>query len=135
MSEKIKVDELSKTILEYLEEFKDVTEEACQNGVLETADEAVRELRNAHPIGSEGQPAGKYGSWNEYNKGWTKRTQRKKKAGIEAVVWNQKHYRLTHLLEKGHALVDGGRTQAFPHIAPVEQKCEENLIKNIKKGI
>ena len=131
MSEKIKVDELAKTILEYLEEFKDVTEEACQNGVLETADEAVRELRNAHPIGSEGQPAGKYGSWNEYNKGWTKRTQRKKKAGIEAVVWNQKHYRLTHLLEKGHAKRNGGRVEGTPHIS----KAEEYAVREIESEI
>ena len=137
MSKKVKVDDLSNVILEYLKEFQGVTEEACQKGVLETADEAVRELQNAHPIGSEGQPAGKYGSWNEYNKGWTKRksTMKTKLTGIQAVVYNKDHYRLTHLLEKGHALVGGGRTQAFPHIAPVEQKCEEKLIKNIKKGI
>lgn len=130
MSKKIKVDDLSKEIMKSLEEFKDVTEEACEKGVLETADEAVRELRSAHPAGS-----GEYGSWNEYNKGWTKRTNKSKQKGILSVVWNQKHYRLTHLLEKGHAKVNGGRTRAFPHIAPVEQKCEENLIKNIKKGI
>ena len=130
MSKKIKVDDLSKEIMKCLDEFKDVTEEACEKGVLETADEAVRELRSAHPAGS-----GEYGSWNEYNKGWTKRTNKSKQKGILSVVWNQKHYRLTHLLEKGHAKVNGGRTRAFPHIAPVEQKCEENLIKNIKKGI
>ena len=130
MSKKIKVDDLSKEIMKCLDEFKDVTEEACEKGVLETADEAVRELRSAHPAGS-----GEYGSWNEYNKGWTKRTNKSKQKGILSVVWNQKHYRLTHLLEKGHAKVNGGRTRAFPHIAPVEQKCEENLIKNINKGI
>lgn len=132
MSKKIKVDDLSKEIMKCLEEFKDVTEEACEKGVLETADEAVRELRSAHPAGS-----GEYGSWDEYDKGWTKRKsgQKTKLKGIQAIVWNEKHYRLTHLLEKGHAKVNGGRTRAFPHIAPVEQKCDENLIKNIKKGI
>lgn len=132
MSKKVSVDDLSNVILEYLENFKDVTEEACKDGVLTTADEAVKDLRSAHPAGS-----GKYGSWDEYDKGWTKRasTMKTKEKGILAVVYNQKHYRLTHLLEKGHALVGGGRTQAFPHIAPVEQKCEENLIKNIRKNI
>ena len=132
MSKKVSVDDLSNVILEYLENFKDVTEEACKDGVLTTADEAVKNLRSAHPAGS-----GKYGSWDEYDKGWTKRasTMKTKEKGILAVVYNQKHYRLTHLLEKGHALVGGGRTQAFPHIAPVEQKCEENLIKNIRKNI
>ena len=131
-NKKVSVDELSNVILEYLENFKDVTEEACESGVLTTAEEAVKDLRSAHPAGS-----GKYGSWDEYDSGWTKRDSKMKtkEKGILAVVYNEKHYRLTHLLEKGHALVGGGRTQAFPHITPVEQKCEENLIKNIKKNI
>lgn len=131
-NKKVSVDELSNVILEYLENFKDVTEEACKNGVLTTADEAVKELRSAHPAGS-----GKYGSWDKYDSGWAKRVSSMKtnEKGILAVVYNKDHYRLTHLLEKGHALVGGGRTQAFPHIAPVEQKCEDNLIKNIKKNI
>lgn len=131
MSKKIKVDELSNVIKEYLENFKDVTEEACEEGVLTTADEAVKELRSAHPSGS-----GDYGSWDEYNSSWKKRKEKKtKNKGILAIVYNEKHYRLTHLLEKGHATVNGGRTRAFPHIAPVEQKCEENLLQNIKKNI
>ena len=132
MSKKVSVDDLSNVILEYLENFKDVTEEACKDGVLTTAEEAVKELRSAHPARS-----GKYGSWDKYDKGWTKRssTMKTKEKGILAVVYNKDHYRLTHLLEKGHALVGGGRTQAFPHSAPVEQKCEENLIKNIRKNI
>ncbi|MBR2550562.1 MAG: HK97 gp10 family phage protein [Clostridiales bacterium] len=129
---KCSVDELSNVILEYLAEYADVTEEACKDGVLTTAEEAVKELRSAHPAGS-----GKYGSWDKYDKGWTKRasTMKTKEKGVLAVVYNKDHYRLTHLLEKGHALINGGRTQAFPHIAPVEQKCEDNLIKNIKKNI
>lgn len=130
MSKKVKVDELSNVILEYLENFKDVTDEACKEGVLETADEAVRELRSAHPSGS-----GQYNSWDKYNSGWKKRSNKTKQKGIMAVVYNEAHYRLTHLLEKGHAKVNGGRTRAFPHIAPVEQRCEENLLKNIKKNI
>lgn len=131
-NKKIKVDDLSNVILEYLENFKDVTEEACDKGVLETADDAVQALRNAHPPGS-----GKYGSWDEYNKGWTKRKsgQKTKLKGIQAVVWNEKHYQLTHLLEKGHALVKGGHTSAFQHIAPVADKCDNDLLKNIKKYI
>lgn len=131
-NQKIKIDELANVITDYLENFKDVTEEACKDGVLETADEAVKELRSAHPAGS-----GEYNSWDKYNKGWSKRVQsmKTKQQGVLAVVYNKDHYRLTHLLEKGHAKVNGGRTRAFPHIAPVEQKCEENLVRNIKKNI
>ena len=126
-NKKIKVDDLSNVILEYLENFKDVTEEAADKGLSETANDALQQLRNAHPPGS-----GRYGSWDKYNKSWTiMKVKRDKKA----VIHNKDHYQLTHLLEKGHALVKGGRTSAFQHIAPVADKCDNDLLKNIKKYI
>lgn len=124
---KVKVDDLSKAILEELENYESVTEEAAWNGVAETAQTALQQLRSAHPAGS-----GQYGSWNKYNKGWTvMKTKRDKTATIH----NATDYQLTHLLEKGHAKVNGGRTRAFPHIAPIAEKCEDELMKNIKKQI
>lgn len=127
MSRKATVDQMADIIQEYLKEFEDVTEEAVDKGVSETAKDAVKELRNAHPSGS-----GQYGSWADYNKGWTiKKTKRDKTATIH----NATHYQLTHLLEKGHALWQGGRTQAYPHIAPVANKCDSELVNNIKKWI
>lgn len=132
MSKKVKVNQLAKEIEKTLVDFMGATEEACNKGVSETANEAVQALRNAHPSGS-----GDYRSWDEYNSGWTKRksTQKTRLKGIQATIWNEKHYQLTHLLEKGHAKVNGGRTRAFPHIAPVEEKCEDALVKNIRKNI
>ena len=128
MSKKVKVDNLASAILKELEEYKDFTDEAVDKGVSETAKDAVKKLQNAHPQGS-----GQYGSWDKsYNKGWTiKKTKRDKKA----TVHNATDYQLTHLLEKGHAKVNGGRTRSFPHIAPVAEECEDALIKNIKKYI
>lgn len=127
MSKKIQVDDLSKAILEELKNYKGVTEEAAWNGVVETANDALQQLRNAHPAGS-----GRYNSWDKYNKGWTvKKTKRDRTAQIH----NATDYQLTHLLEKGHALRGGGRAQAFPHIAPVAEKVEDQLITNIKKQL
>lgn len=132
MSKKVNVDGLAKAIEDVLMDFIDVTDEACEKGVSETAKTAVKELRSAHPSGS-----GKYGSWDKkYNKGWkVMQTKTDKRYHRKATIHNATDYQLTHLLEKGHALRQGGRTRAFPHIAPVADKCETELVKNIKKWI
>lgn len=131
MSKTIKPDQLAKEIEKTLQDFVGITEEACNKGVLETADDAVKALRNAHPSGS-----GDYGSWDKYNRGWkVMQTKTDKRYNRQATIHNATDYQLTHLLEKGHAKVNGGRTRAFPHIAPVAEKCEDELVQNIRKYI
>ena len=131
MAKRVQIDDLANEISKALTDYIGVTEEACERGVIETANDAVNELHSAHPSGSE-----EWGSWDRYNKGWAVRKDKKAiKKGLLAIVYNKDHYRLTHLLEKGHAKTNGGRTRAFPHIAPVEEKSERLLLENIKKGI
>lgn len=131
MSKTIKVDDLSKEISNIMQDFVDVTEENIEKAVTKTAKTALQELKKANPPGS-----GKYGSWDEYNKSWKiTQTKKDKRYHKKATIHNAKHYRLTHLLEKGHAMVNGGRTRAFPHIKPVADKTEKLFIENIKKGI
>ena len=131
MSKKIPVDDLAKEIEQALNDFAGVTEEACEKGVTETAKDAVQALRSAHPAGS-----GQYSSWDAYNRGWkVMQTKTDKRYHRKATIHNATEYRLTHLLEKGHALVGGGRARAFPHIAPVAEKYENELNQNIRKYI
>lgn len=130
-NQRITVEQLSDAIMTCLNDYVGVTDEACDKGVSETAKTALQELRSAHPAGS-----GEYGSWNKYNRGWkVMQTKTDKRYHRKATIHNATDYRLTHLLEKGHAKVNGGRTRAFPHIAPVAQKAEDELLNNIKKQL
>lgn len=129
MSKKIQVDQLAKEVEKALIDYIGVTEEACEKGVRETAKDAVRALHNAHPSGS-----GQYQPWDKYNSGWTvMQTKTDRRYHRKATIHNKDHYQLTHLLEKGHALRQGGRANAFPHIAPVAEKCEGELLQSIKR--
>lgn len=65
-----------------------------------------------------------------YAKSWTKTKQGKKQ-----IVHNKKHYRLTHLLEKGHAKVGGGRAEAKIHIAPVENQVINEFIERVERVV
>ena len=124
---KTTINNLDKAFMDVLNEYKGACDVNADEAVKYTAKEAVQELRKANPPGS-----GKYGSWKAYNKGWTVTQTKKDKS---ATVHNKDHYQLTHLLEKGHALVQGGRSKAFPHIAPVAEQAEETLMQRMIHGL
>ncbi len=70
----------------------------------------------------------------KYNKGWRINT----KAGrgyVNHTVWNATDWQLTHLLENGHTTRNGGRTRAFVHIRPVEEKYVAQYTKDVEKVI
>lgn len=126
-SAKVDIDQMAKEIILQMELYNKVCEEDVKNATMNTAKFVVKELRSAKPPGSE-----KYGSWDAYRKGW-KAERLNKKGGFrfDMVVHNKTHYRLTHLLEKGHALVTGGRTRSFEHIKPIEQMAEDIFVDEI----
>lgn len=128
---KATVDNLDQAFMQILNEYKNACDENADESVKLTAKEAAQELKHAHPEGS-----GKYGPWDAYNKGWTvMQTVRDKREHKSATVHNKDHYQLTHLLEKGHALLNGGRSQAYVHIAPVAERCEEELMQRMIHGL
>lgn len=71
--------------------------------------------------------------WHEYADGWVVDVYRKTK---QAVVHNRDHYRLTHLLEKGHLITNKkggvGFTAPFPHIRPAFDRARPKYIEDIK---
>ena len=128
MSNSIKIENLQKEVMNYLEDYVEDIEE----GVIEVTDklskEAVKEVRQASP---RRQGTRK----NPYWKGWTRKKDTKSKRRYVMKIHNKTNYQLTHLLENGHATRNGGRTKAQPHIRPVEEKYNKLYEKEIKAVI
>ena len=70
----------------------------------------------------------------KYSESWAVKKMRETSDSIQVVV-HSKRYQLTHLLEFGHAKRGGGRTRAFPHIAPAEQAGIEQLTRDIERDL
>ena len=116
MGQKVKAENIQNAIVEELKKYAELTEGELFEIAKGVAKEEVSELRRTSPRRSGG-----------YANGWGYKINRKRK-GFSIIVHNKKKPGLTHLLEKGHQIVQGkgGRARAFPHIAPVEK--EGNII-------
>lgn len=70
-----------------------------------------------------------------YRKSWTfreKEIRKGKNYRTEMVVYNEKYYRLTHLLEKSHRIANRyghyGKSTPQPHIATAQKNAEEKFM-------
>ncbi|MFV0527760.1 MAG: HK97 gp10 family phage protein [Lachnospiraceae bacterium] len=113
---------LADAIVNSLEVYTEELEEDIQEAGKRIAQETAEELRQ-----SSQQRSG------DYAKGWKSKKRTKTKSGY--VVYNETNYQLTHLLEKGHAKRNGGRTKAFKHIEPAEQHAIEKFEKAVEEAI
>lgn len=111
---KIEATDLRSVVNGILDEYAADVGAAVDKAVTKTANEAVKELKRGK------------GGFNDrtYSKGWSKKVI-KHRLYSEAVVYNKTHGHLTHLLEFGHAKRNGGRTTAYPHIAPVNDQVPD----------
>lgn len=50
---------------------------------------------------------------------------------IRVAIHNKKKPGLVHLLEHGHAKINGGRTKALPHVAPEEEKLADMITQEV----
>lgn len=125
---KIDIDKLSLTVIQALQEYADFTSEVVEKAVVETARETVKELKVTSPVGDSG----------DYSESWTYKRDKEVKGRnrYNMIVHSKKpDYRLTHLLEYGHAKVNGGRTRAFPHIKNAELNAIEKLEAKIRNEV
>lgn len=110
---------LENEIANALKEFTTEVEEGLEKSKEKRTKEGAKTLKSSSP-----KKTGKY------SRGW-----RAKRVGKSWVVHNSTHYQLTHLLEKGHAKVGGGRVAPRVHIAPVEEMMIKEYEKDVEKVI
>ncbi|MGR2746479.1 HK97 gp10 family phage protein [Bacillus sp. N6] len=113
------INDLSSEITRELQRYTHLIEEDLEVAKEEVSKNLVDELQQKSPKNT-----------GKYRKGW-----RKKKVGNAIVVHNALKPQLTHLLEKGHAKVGGGRVPAKVHIAPAEEKAITEFLEQVERAI
>lgn len=110
------VNDLADLISEELGKYSEDVDIKMQDEIDKLSKEIVKDLKN-DPIIPE--------RTGKYKKSFAVKKIAQGK-GYKRVVVHSKapHYRLTHLLEKGHVTRTGGKTQAYPHWAHAQEKAD-----------
>ncbi len=114
----INIEQLSDTIAKDLSKYSNNVREKLNEQGQKISKEALKNVKQQSP-----KRRGKY------KKGWAVKTN---KDGINAksfIIYNKTYPSLTHLLENGHAKVNGGYTKAIVHIEPAEKEAIKKFMK------
>lgn len=125
MSKKISSNLIQKELMKMLTSYKDDISEIVEKDANKIGKEATEELKKISPEGARKQ----------YSKGWKLKKEKKDKNRYSVKLYNSTDYKLTHLLEFGHATRDGGYTQEQPHIRPTEKKYSNKFEKKLKEDL
>ena len=121
---KIGIDSLADALGDLLSDYGEEVTEAVKTAAKDGGKECKEDIKNASPRNT-----------GEYASGWGYTTVKENKQVIGVVIHNKKKPQLTHLLEHGHAKVNGGRVEGTPHIGPAEQKAVKIFVNDIKKAV
>lgn len=114
----VSIDEMGNAIAKEFEEYVELTTDEVKKICKEVADDCKEKIQESAPVDT-----------GRYKKSWNITETDSKKNGVTYTVHSKTRYRLTHLLEYGHAKRNGGRTKAQPHIS----KGEQLAIKELKE--
>ena len=120
----IRAEDLVDAVTEELDIYASEVADTVKKTVTAVAKETVKVVKEKSPSAS-----------GAYKKSWAQKKTYDNAGSIQITVYNHKHYQLTHLLENGHAKTNGGRTRAFPHIAPAEEFAERELEQELRRKL
>ena len=121
---RIQIDELASEIANGLSEYtQDIIQGINEKSEM-VSNAAVKKLKQNSP-----KKTGKYA------RSWKLQTEKYHGEPDRHIVYNGKHYWLTHLLEFGHVKASGGRVEAKPHIGPIEEETAEEFVREVEEVI
>lgn len=121
---------VAEQLSEILQEFERQEFETIEQTFDQVSKETVAQVKSLSP---KAPGSGKYA------RGWTVKVT-SKLGGLSVVIYNRKHYRLTHLLEKGHVVRNqygtyDRRTEAQPHIAKAQEFGNSRLLAELMRKL
>lgn len=124
----ININELTKTVNKILQDYGNEIAEGARVSSQQVAKETVKQLKATSPKNPHGSKRG-------YAKTWKFAYEQTRLGSFASIVYNDKNYHLTHLLENGHYARNGKWVDGKPHIAPAEEKAIAAFEKKIKELI
>ena len=124
MGKTVSIDGFADAVMEELSAYNELAEETMKKAVTKAGQTVRKEIQAGAP-----ERSGKYA------KSWRTKKTKESSRTLEVTVYSPSRYMLAHLLEHGHAKRGGGRTRAFPHIAPAEEVGEKQLEADIIRGL
>lgn len=125
----INIDQLAAEIAKELSKYSQEVVEKVNISSEKVGKAAVKQLKRTSP--RRPPPIG-----GKYAKSWTMSTEKEIGQPHKRIIHAKApHYRLTHLLEHGHAKVGGGRVEGRPHIRPAEEMVIKEFVAEVEEAI